>query len=217
VRRALILACSLLIAGGITGTCGVAGANSDGSVASLSGKRIAGNSAAHWKPFKFCSDGRCVVAVGSYQGQEVLVFSFPDSSSAAAFYSDPSQLNDYEVAISRVSFLSKDGPVPQPSRWLQVRSCVARTASEDPQEPPVGAPAAVPSQSDTCPKGLASTSIEIASITRRGNVVAFVQSDGYYFALDGKGLTQAQLHSYPAKNSAITRATLSLVRIHHVG
>jgi len=64
------------------------------------------------------------------------------------------------------------------------------------------------------PDGLASTSIEIASITRRGNFVIFVQSDGYYFSPDGTGLTKAQLHSYSAKNSAITRATLSLVRIH---
>jgi hypothetical protein len=215
VKRVLYLACSLLITGLITSTYdGDAGANSGGSVASLSGKRIPGTSAANWKPFKACRDGRCVSTLGSYPGQEVLVFSFPDSRSATAFYSDPSKLNDDELAISRVSFLSKGGPVPQPSRWLQVRSCVARAANEDPQAPPVGAPAAVPSQSDTCPKGLVSTSIEIASITQRGDVVVFVQSDGYFFALDGKGLTKAQLHSYPAKNSAITRATLSLVRIH---
>lgn len=143
----------------------------------------------------------------------MLVFTFADSRSAGAFYSDPSRLDGYEVAISRVSFLSKGGPVSQPSRWLQVRSCVASTASEDPQAPPVGAPAAVPSQSDTCPKGLASTSIEIASVTRRGNVVVFVQSDGYYFSPDGTGLTQGQLDSNPAKNRSITRATLSLVGI----
>jgi hypothetical protein len=210
------LTCSVLFAGVITGTYGGdAGANSGGSVASLSAKRIPGTLAANWKPFKVCRDGRCVGALGSHQGQEVLVFSFPDSRSAAAFYSDPSKLNDYEVAISRVSFLSKGGPVSQPSRWLQVRSCVASTASEDPQAPPVGAPAAVPSQSDTCPKGLASTSIEIASVTRRGNVVVFVQSDGYYFLPDGTGLTQAQLDSHPAKNTAITRATVSLLRTHH--
>jgi len=216
VRRVLFLTCSVLFAGVITGTYGGdAGANSGGSSASLSAKRIPGTSAANWKPFKVCRDGRCVGALGGHQGQEVLVFSFPDSRSAAAFFSDPSKLNDYEVAISRVSFLSKGGPVSQPSRWLQVRSCVASTASEDPQAPPVGAPAAVPSQSDTCPKGLASTSIEIASVTRRGNVVVFVQSDGYYFSPDGTGLTQAQLDSYPAKNTAITRATVSLLRIHH--
>ena len=144
------------------------------------------------------------------------MFSFPDSRSAAVFYSDPSKLNGYEYAISRVSFLSKGGPVSQPSKWLQVRSCVARTASENPQAPPVGAPAAVPSLSDKCPTGLASTSIEIASVTRRGNVVVVVQSDGYYFSPDGMGLTEAQLDSYLAKNASITRATLSFLRTHHV-
>lgn len=216
MRRLLLLACSVLIAGVITGTYGGdAGANSGGSVASLSGKTIPGTSAANWKPFKVCRNGRCVGALGSSPGQEVLVFGFPDSRSAAAFYSDPSQLNDYEYAISRVSFLSNGGPVSQPSRWLQVRSCVARTASEDPQAPPVGAPAAVPSLSDKCPTGLASTSIEIASVSRRGNDVVVVQSDGYYFSPDGMGLTQAQLDSYPGNNRAITMATLSLLRIHH--
>ena len=95
------MTCSVLFAGVITGTYGGdAGANSGGSVASLSAKRIPGTSTANWKPFKVCRDGRCVGALGSYQGQEVLVFSFPDSRSAAAFYSDPSKLNDYEVAIS---------------------------------------------------------------------------------------------------------------------
>jgi hypothetical protein len=216
VKRALFLASSLLIAGVIAFTSGSdAGANFAGSVAALSGRTIPGTSAANWKSFKVCRLGRCVEAVGSNQGQEVLVFTFPDSRSAAAFYSDPSKLDGYEVAISRVSYLSKGGPVSQPSRWLQVRSCVASTASEDPQAPPVGAPAAVPSQSDTCPKGLASTSIEIASVTRRRNVVVLVQSDGYYFSPEGTGLTQAQLDSYPAKNTSITRATLSLVGIHH--
>lgn len=217
MRRALLLACCVLIAGVITGAYGGdASANSGGSVASLSGTRISGSSAANWKPFTVCRDGPCVGTIGGYQGQEVLVFGFPDSRSAVAFYSDPSMLNYYEVAISRVSFLSKGGPVSQPSKWLQVRSCVARTVNENPQAPPVGAPAAVPSESDTCPMGLASSSIEIGSETRRGNVVVVVQSDGYYFSPDGMGLTQSQLDSYPAKNTEITRATLSFLRIHHV-
>jgi hypothetical protein len=215
VKRTFFLACSVLIAGVITGTYGDVGAASGGSVVSLSGKRIPGPTAANWKPFKVCRDGRCVGAVGSSLGQEVLIFSFPDVRSADTFYSDPSKLNDYEVAISRVSLLSESGPVSRPSRWLQIRSCVSRTESTSPQSPPVGAPAAVPSRSDECPKGLASTSIEIASVTRRGNVVVFVQSDGYSFSPDGRGLTQVQLRSYPAKNTAMTRATLSLLRLHH--
>ena len=216
MKRVLLLASSLLIVGVIAGTSGGdAGADSAESVAGLSGRAIVGTSAANWKPFKVCRSGRCVEAVGRYPGQEVLVFPFPDSRSASTFFADPSKLDFYEVAISRVSYLSRGGPVAQPSRWLQVRSCVASTASEGPQAPPVGAPAAIPSQSDTCSKGLVSTSIEIASVTRRGNVVVFVQSDGYYFSSEGTGLTQAPLDSYPAKNASITRATLPLVGIHH--
>ena len=43
-----------------------------------------------------------------------------------------------------------------------------------------------------------------------------MQSDGYYFSPEGNGIyTEPEPYSYPAKNTLIAKATLSLVGIHH--
>jgi hypothetical protein len=218
VRRVRLLACFFVIAGVVTSACNDAGANTEGSITTLAGKRIPGTSPVNWRPFKVCHK-HCDVAAGTElysQGRDlaslVIVFQFPDSHSATTFYSDSNRLNKFQPALSGVFALSARGPAAQPSRWLQVRSCVARAESTAPAAPPVGAPAAVPSRLDTCPKGLSSTSIAIASITRRGDEVVFVQADGYYFSLDGNGLRGAAVLSDVANNTALTEATLTLVR-----
>ena len=203
LARASLAMCVLVVAGALVSACGGSG-NPRPGVATVVGTRIPGTSPANWRPFKACQRdcGGFVTAVfsqGRYAGQQVVVFQFRDSQSASEFYSDPDQLNKFQVlGVVEALARSEKGPVAQPSRWLALRFCAAQ--ANDPEGAPEGAPVGEPDESGHCVRG-ALAPLGVASVTQRGDVVIDVQ------AASSRMSSPKDL----ADNAAMTNATLTLL------
>ena len=142
----------------------------------------------------------------------VLFFEFANSRAAAAFYANPQPVPQMFEHGPALSPLAGRGPVPAPSRWLNLSWCIW-TGGPDPQGVPLGAPFAGPDSTGKCKQG-ALQSVGIASITQRGDMVFFVQADdrGAVLNVATPNLQEPAYSDWVAQNVKLSVGTLSLLR-----